>query len=316
MPGDKYPRKKRRKTDRKPLLSKEVVLAWADDHRERTGELPGVYSGPVYAAPAETWLNVDQCLRQGHRGFPGGSSLAKLLTEERGRRNRSRPPKLPEDQIAAWAKKHHRKTGEWPTQHSGPVVGQPGEDWSNVSTAMIEGRRGLPEGGSLPGLIASRFGVRNRAALPPYNEEAILSWLDEHHARTGRWPGIKAGEVAACPGETWSAVDDALRRGGRGLPGGSSIIKLLVEGRGVTHPLSPPPLTEAIILTWADDHHVRTGEWPGKDSGPLVASPGETWCGIDNALEKGRRGLPGGDSVAALLARHGRKTYRGRRAGG
>jgi hypothetical protein len=179
----------------------------------------------------------------------------------------------------------------------------------------IEGRRGLPESGSLPGLIASRFGVRNRASLTPYTEEGILSWLDEHHGRTGRWPGIKAGEVAACPGETWSAVDDALRRGGRGLPGGSSIIKLLVECRGVMHPLCPPPLTEAIILTWADDHHVRTGEWPATESGPVAYSPGETWCGIDNALEKGRRGLPGGDSVAALLARHGRKTYRGRRAG-
>jgi hypothetical protein len=56
-------------------------------------------------------------------------------------------------------------------------------------------------------------------------------------------------------------------------------------------------------------------EWPATESGPVADSPGETWCGIDNALEKGRRGLPGGDSVAALLARHGRKTYRGRRAG-
>jgi hypothetical protein len=35
----------------------------------------------------------------------------------------------------------------------------------------------------------------------------------------------------------------------------------------------------------------------------VAIAPGETWVAIDAALAHGHRGLPGGDSVARLLAR-------------
>jgi hypothetical protein len=42
-----------------------------------------------------------------------------------------------------------------------------------------------------------------------------------------------SGPVAGAPGETWRAIDEALRRGHRGLPGDSSLSWLLAHhGRG------------------------------------------------------------------------------------
>jgi hypothetical protein len=65
----------------------EGILAWADTHIARTDKWPGQDSGPVYDAPGEKWANVNQALRIGLRGLPGGYSLAKLLREHRGAKN-------------------------------------------------------------------------------------------------------------------------------------------------------------------------------------------------------------------------------------
>ena len=45
----------------------------------------------------------------------------------------------------------------------------------------------------------------------------ILSWADAHHRRTRKWPRATSGKVRAATGETWSAINAALRTGSRGL---------------------------------------------------------------------------------------------------
>ncbi len=62
-------------------------------------------------------------------------------------------------------------------------------------------------------------------------------------------------------------------------------------------------LSTSKILRWADAHQRRTGQWPVVRSGSIRGSSGETWTGINLALTYGSRGLPGGDSLARLLAR-------------
>jgi hypothetical protein len=57
--------------------------------------------------------------------------------------------------------------------------------------------------------------------------ELILAWAEAHHARTGQWPNQRSGPVADAPGETWNAVNLALNHGRRGLPGPSSLARLL-----------------------------------------------------------------------------------------
>ena len=63
-----------------------------------------------------------------------------------------------------------------------------------------------------------------------------------------------------------------------------------------------PDHTEAQILEWADAHYKRHGEYPKRTSGPVDNAPGETWGAVDSALYQGGRGLPGGSSLAKLLA--------------
>jgi hypothetical protein len=97
-------------------------------------------------------------------------------------------------------------------------------------------------------------------------------------------------------------IDNSLRQGGRGLEAGSSLLLLLARIRGVRNRAALPHLSAAQIIAWAKEYLARTGKWPKHSSGPVADSQGETWCGINNALRRGDRGLPGGSSVARLLA--------------
>src|SRR6266404_4289177 len=54
--------------------------------------------------------------------------------------------------------------------------------------------------------------------------------------------------IVDAPGETWRAVDKALRHGNRGLPGGSSLFKVLVQGGRMRRLILRPTLTIDQIL--------------------------------------------------------------------
>ena len=105
------------------------------------------------------------------------------------------------------------------------------------------------------------------------------------------------------PEGTWAAFDSALRNGLRGLPKGLSLARLLARQRGVKNKAERPTLTVRQILTYAAEHHARTASWPTATSGPIPGSRGDTWAAIDQTLRKGRRGLPGDDSLPRLLRR-------------
>src|SRR5436190_2713329 len=62
------------------------------------------------------------------------------------------------------------------------------------------------------------------------------------------------------------------------------------------------PLVIEEILAWACAYRQATGNWPTKTSGGIAASKFETWGAVNAALRYGQRGLPGGSSLAQLLA--------------
>jgi hypothetical protein len=149
--------------------------------------------------------------------------------------------------------------------------------------------------------LAERRQRRNPASLPDFTIATILKWADAHRARTGKWPLNVSGPVLDAPGETWGAIHDALSMGRRGLPGGETLAQFLAEHRKVRNRPGRPRLTIKQILIWADAHFRRTGEWPTRSSGPILASGGETWVNINSCLRKGNRGLPLGWTLASLL---------------
>jgi hypothetical protein len=289
-----------------PPLTEDQILAWADAHHRRTNSWPKSDSGWIAKAPGESWNRIDEALRRGLRGLPPGSSLPRLLAERRGVRNRNYPPLLTVEQIVAWADAFHDRTGRWPTVASGPIAQAPEETWKTVHSALHQGLRGLPGGSSLVKLLAHERGIRNQKDLPPFTIPEILLWADAHRDRHGTWPGRDSGPIPEAPGETWLYVHQALCRGQRGLPGRSSLARLLAAERGARNVQALPPLTEDQILAWADFHHASFGRWPTTTSGPIADAPGENWQGVQNSLRLGRRGLPGGSTLARLLAREGR----------
>jgi hypothetical protein len=285
----------------RPLTIREI-LDWADAYREATGRWPSKAGGRIVGSKFETWARVDNALRVGLRGLTGGSSLAQLLAQERGARNISNLPSLTEAQILQWADELHGKSGSWPRRDSGVIGGAPEELWQSIDVALRKGLRSLPGKSSLAILLAEHRGVRNRKRLTPFTEELILRWVDSHHARTGSWPTAESGSILEAPDETWMAVDMALRNGVRGMPGGYTLALLLAERRQVRNIWSISNLSMDQILGWADAFHERTGEWPTLLSGPIIESPGDTWCAVNQALKSGTRGLLGGCSLAALIA--------------
>jgi len=179
-------------------------------------------------------------------------------------------------EILRWADAYRETAGKWPTVKSGDIMGTIGENWGLVDQSLRKGLRGLQGGSSLAKLLAAERGARNYHQLPPLTEEQILAWADAYHLQTREWPMRATIIILGSGRENWLAIDSALRHGYRGLPGGSSLGKLLAERRGVRNPSNLPLLTEEQILAWADSHHDRTGSWPRKDSGPIPEAPGET----------------------------------------
>ena len=211
------------------------------------------------------------------------------MHEKRGARNKADAPLLTVDEILTWVDLYYERTGEWPNQRSGPVADAPGEKWVGIDHALASGARGLPGGSTLANLLQENRGVRNEGNLPSLSEAQILNWAVAHHESSGDWPSQRSGPVLDASGETWRNIDASLKNGGRGLPGGSSIAKLLGQMRGVRNKPgprikgSPTPLAKDSILTWIEAHFQRTGCWPNSSSGPILDVPGENWRKVDNA---------------------------------
>jgi hypothetical protein len=286
-------------------LSQEQILIWADTFFAEQGCWPTKTSGPIAEAPEQTWCAIDLALKRGSRGLAGGSSLAQLLAQQRGRRNVQDLPAVSEEQILAWADQHLRRTGRWPEKKDGPVDGVPGEVWRNIDAALAHGTRGLAGGSSLARLLAARRGRRNPKGLPPLTVEQILAWADQFYEREGRYPTDRDGEVPGTGGELWNNIDGALYKGKRGLPGGTSLPQLLAEQRGVRNRKALAGLTVPQIIEWAKAYQQRHGRWPNENSGPVEAAAGEVWYNVDAALRTGFRGLPGGSSLYRILLEAG-----------
>jgi hypothetical protein len=284
-------------------LSIAQVLAWADEHHGRTGAWPSTSSGPIPVATTETWRGIDQALRQGLRGLPPGETLRRLLRRARGAGDRRLRPSLSEAQITTWARGHFDRTKRWPNSRSGPIPEAPGETWGGINTALGEGYRGLAGGDTLPRLLARCCGA-HRSEPPQLAVEQVLRWADLYFECCGNWPRAESGPVPGAEGETWADIDRALRFGSRGLPRARSLAWFLSRHRDKCYGSGKPRLSVEKIVSWAEAYHLHTGSWPTQASGPVTDEPGENWSAINEALRWGHRGLPGGDTLARLLALH------------
>jgi hypothetical protein len=268
----------------------------------------------VRDVPWETWRAIDTALRRGYRGCRKGDSLLLVFHRHRGR-PLPQPvprPRLTVRKVLAWADAHRRRTGRWPSQHSGPINGCRYENWGAVNNALFVGTRGLLGRDSIAKILLRYRDVRRARYRPRLTIKQILAWADKYHARNGHWPSFGSGVVQGAPGERWAAIHSALENASRGLPPGYTLAKLLEKYRGVPYKRDLPRYIVHTILAWADAFHRRHGRWPTLRSGAIPEARGESWLKVEGALSKGRRGLPGGSSLARLLERCGRHPRRNR----
>src|SRR5262249_8361084 len=70
-----------------------------------------------------------------------------------------------------------------------------------------------------------------RSARPvrgePLSDAQILGWARIFREAKGKWPSADSPPEHLPEGESWKRLDVSLRRGQRGLPGGSSLSRLL-----------------------------------------------------------------------------------------
>ena len=205
-------------------------------------------------------------------------------------------------QILAWADAHHARTGRWPTITSGRLAEAPNENWNAISAALNFGFRGLPGCCTLAQLLRGVRGARNQSDLPRLGVRKILKWADAYFLLHGTWPTRESGAIPDSGGESWKQVNAALYFGLRGFPGRSSLPKFLRKWRATREPQDRSKLTFEQILDWADEHYAANGRWPHRTSGGIPKTRGQTWRRIDQSLARGSRGLPGGTTLARLLA--------------
>jgi hypothetical protein len=216
-----------------------------------------------------------------------------------------RPP-LRIEQILKWADHYFEEYGRYPNINSGLVPGTIDETWRRLDEALCRGYRGLPKKpkSSLARLLEKRRGVRNSEFPPKLVPDKIAKWARRYFQKRGKWPRANYGPVDGVPGETWMAIDMALRKGKRGLVKGSSLAKFLNRRFGVRNLAELPQFTLKQILAWADAHLARTGRRPVTKSGCIPEAPGESWRAVDKALYNGSRGFRGKRSLAQLLDRY------------
>jgi hypothetical protein len=211
-------------------------LQFADAWRQEHGSYPTSHSGKVREGSADTWTGYDLALRLGLRGLSGGTSLAKLLRQNRNAPRVLTRKKHTVEQILSWADAWRERTGKWPLIKDGSIPEAPGETWSSVSKFLSRGASELGYKTTLPKLLNEMRGVPIYHVVPALNEETILEWADRYHERTGNWPKSTSGDIPEAPGDTWARISWALNNGSRSLKKWRSIKPFIRVVVGLPHP--------------------------------------------------------------------------------
>lgn len=141
---------------------------------------------------------------------------------------------------------------------------------------------------------------------PTLTKEKIIEAATRFREVRGRHPNTQDGAASRYfrtrRHETWAGVNVCLRRGLRGLPGGETLKSVLKEAAVVTEkaPLNQEDIEEALVA-----YYQENGCLPCALNTEMVPALGSSWATLNGTLQKGHRGLPGGDSVHQMAVRLG-----------
>lgn len=295
------------------IITEEELRSAALEYFQHTGRFPSAGSqGTVSGLPSETWRTMAHAMSSGRCLNSSAQGISEFMRPLRKQHNAPaqgvppgtlRKPLLNEDSVRAAARDFFRLHGRLPTHHSRePIPSLPNETWPGINFAGQNGSRGLSEGRTVSKILAP---LRAELGIdPPLSEAGIVAAAQEFHRLNGRLPnsGDSSQRPPGLPRDTWCILNHALSRGLRGLPGGTTLAKLLAPLRKELAPTGVQ-LTEEIIHAAAREYHRTHGRLPTNLSQEdLSGLSGITWLNVEYAARAGSRGLPGGSSLSRMLA--------------
>jgi len=205
----------------------DEIVDWMILFEKEYGKYPTQQDNRVIKEMGEeTWKSINSSLLAGRRGLEK-SSLGKIKEKYFDVKNQKNLPKLSISQIIEWTTLFIKEFQCYPTRKDKRIIPEmKNETWSIIDTALEEGLRGLPKS-SLADFLYKYFDKRNQSNLPNLNINEILNWMklfyDEYHILPGRRDKRKILEMGK---ETWNMINFSLRKGLRGLPPNTSLVKL------------------------------------------------------------------------------------------
>ena len=205
----------------------------------------------IAEAPAETWSKVDNALRFGLRGLPGGSSLAILFADNRESRSIWNRPKLTIPQILAWADAFYARRAGGPQTVLARLLRPPVKHGPPSASLSSEDRGDCPAG--LP--CVSYWQWSGTCGIQPVcpDSPASASLRGQPPSRTDR--RMAHGGLRTDPRVSRRDVENrgqgTAERHAR-ASAGASLARLLEEQGLKPNALTRPPLSLRMILAWAD----------------------------------------------------------------
>lgn len=172
--------------------------------------------------------------------------------------------------------------------------------------------------------------------------DKLRNWIEHFHEKEGKYPShadktvwekAKDGAWRAVTGESWDAINQSLRQGGRGLDvvPERSLAEFkrahgFVRPKAQRPPIAPRPgngMTTAKVLNWLQLFREKAGKYPShidktiweRDAkGVWVTVPGQSWGAVNMWLRHGHADGKAKDirSLAELKDKLGVRSKRGR----
>jgi hypothetical protein len=301
-------------------LTKDLIIDWVHQHISKYNKKPRMLSGKIEFASGPykgiTWSAVNSALWKGGRGLVGGSSLANLIAEEFGIKNKMNLPPLTEKIICDWVGKFIEKNKRKPTKSDGIIEfannEYKGETWKTINFSLLRGTRGLRGGSSLAKLIQQKFGIRDYCNPPKLSLEMIREWIQKYIIKHNTKPTAKSGIVEFAEDEykgiTWAAIADAMSNGRRGLTGKLSLAQYIEDEFKISNHCACKPLTDVVICDWIKKFIDKYKRKPTQNDEIIEFAGTEyndiRWNTLNTMLWGGGRSLPGGSSLAQFINTH------------
>jgi hypothetical protein len=224
-----------RRGDSTPLTL-EVVQESIGEYYRRTGQFPTKRTSGE-SPLGVTWGTLDFYLRRGGlRRLPGGTMLDKqvlVVKRQFGMLNESEP--ITEEHVLAAINDHHDDIGSYPDRATRGEVPLIGGAWGSLNNRLRKGLLGAPASlAELVGKVRQQRGGLPRGTKQPLTLAAVHAAIVTHRRQHGIVP-TRQTEGLSGLGIGWGTIDNLLKKGGRGFPGGSSLareVRLAVKEGG------------------------------------------------------------------------------------